>query len=345
MQPDLTPDMTSAARVIEPAPSTGHAAEDQALIDRLRRMMSQRDAGGLQRRDVHCKMHGLMRAEFTVGADVPIELRHGLFARPGVYKAWVRYSNASNNFQPDSARDIRGMAIKLMGVPGRKQLVAEADATTQDLILISAAIFPTRTAAQFDALVAGVIGSLWDKLSYFLTHPRVAWILLTTMIHHSNVLQTRFFSAVPYALGPHVVKYVATPRGDPTKDLPDAASDNFLRERAQAQLARGDAIFDFAVQVQRDEASMPLDDPRVTWSLALSPPRPVATLRILQQDFDTDAIDRYAEGLRYTPWHSLAEHRPLGGINHSRRIIYETLSAFRREANHVSSPEPSDWDV
>jgi len=321
------------------------APEDQVLIDRLRRMMSARDAGGTQRRDVHCKMHGLMRAEFTVAADLPAELRHGVFAQPGVYKAWVRFSNAANVVKPDIARDIRGMAIKLMGVPGPKLLQAERDATTQDFILISAARFPTRTAGEFDGLVAAIIGNLWAKLSYFLTHPRVAWILLTTMLRHANVLQVAYFSAVAYALGPYVVKYVATPRVKLAEHSQSAPTDNFLRQRAALQLAQGDAVFDFSVQLQRDEACMPMDDPRVTWSLELSPPRKVASLRILQQQFDTEAIDQYAEVLAYTPWHSLQAHQPMGSINASRKLIYEALSAFRHQANKSRPREPSDWEV
>jgi hypothetical protein len=321
------------------------AAETKALIDRLRHMMAARDQGHTQGRDVHVKMHGVMRAEFTVVPDLPPELRVGLFAQAATYKAWVRFSNSANVVKPDSKGDIRGMAIKLMGVPGRKVLEAEADGTTHDLILISAANFPSRTPGQFDALVAAVIGSLWDKLSYFLTHPWVAWMLFTTMVRHANVLQVRYFSAVPYAFGALAVKYVATPRIVTLDAMPFNPSRNFLRQVAAAQLAKGEAVFDFAVQFQRDEASMPVEDPSRVWSLELSPPRKVATLRILQQEFDTPAIDTFGENLSFTPWHCLPEHRPLGAINRARKIVYEILSAFRHEANHAAQREPVGWDV
>lgn len=321
------------------------AAETQALIERLRDMMAARDHGRTQGRDVHVKMHGVMRAEFTVRPDLPPELRVGLFAQPATYKAWVRFSNSANVAKPDGKGDIRGMAIKLMGVPGRKMLDAEADTATHDLILISAANFPSRTPREFDALVAAVIGSLWDKLSYFLTHPCVAWMLLTTMVKHANVLQIPYFSAVPYAFGPLTVKYVATPRVEMPDEMPLDPAENFLRQAAAEQLARGDAGFDFAVQFQRDEASMPVEDPSRVWSLELSPPRKVATLRILQQAFDTEAIDRYGENLSFTPWHCLPEHRPLGAINRARKVVYETLSAFRHEVNQAPRQEPVDWNV
>jgi hypothetical protein len=32
----------------------------------------------------------------------------------------------------------------------------------------------------------------------------------------------------------------------------------------------------------------------------------------------------------FNPWHSLAEHRPLGGMNRARREIYAAMAEFRR---------------
>ena len=245
------------------------------------------------------------------------------------------------------------VGIKLMGVPGRKMLDTQADAPTHDFILISAPNFPSRTPGEFDALVAAVIGNLWHKLSYFVTHPRVAWMLLSTMVKHANVLQIPYFSAVPYAFGDPAatpsarlaVKYVALPRVAQPDSVPIDPPGNSLRDAAARQLARGEAVFDFCVQFQRDEDSMPIEDPSRAWSLALSPPRRVASLRILQQTFDTPEIDARGENLSYTPWHCLAEHQPLGEINHARRLIYETLSELRHERNHVPRTEPSDWQV
>lgn len=330
---------------------SAESAETNALIDRLRNMMAARDRGAVQQRDVHMKMHGLMRAEFTVADDLPPELRVGLFAQPATYPAWVRFSNSANASNPDRKGDIRGMAIKLMAVPGRKVLdgAGGPDSATHDLILISAANFPSSTPGQFDRLVAAIIGSVFAKLWYFLTHPGVAWMLFTTMVKHANVLQIRYYSAVPYAFGALAVKYVATPRvaapgPDPLPPRSPRPADNFLRQAAVAQLAKGDAVFDFAVQFQRDAASMPLEDPRRVWSLDLSPPRTVAVLRVLQQQFDTPARDSVGENLSFTPWHCLPEHQPLGAINRARKAIYVALSDFRHAANHAPQREPAGWN-
>jgi hypothetical protein len=233
-----------------------------------------------------------------------------------------------------------------MGVPGKKVLESQADADTQDFMVVSAFNFPARNAAEIDALVANVVqAGLWGKLVFLITHPSALWVLFTTMIKHANMLQIRYCSVVPYLFGSHAVRYVATPRVATADELPSSPSRDFLRERLVEQLACGDAVFDFAVQFQRDEACMPLDDPFRVWSLELSPPRKVATLRILQQTFDTDAVRTYGENLSFTPWHCLPEHRPLGALNRARKVVYDTLSAFRHDVNHVPRQEPVDWDV
>jgi hypothetical protein len=320
-------------------------AEIDALIGRMRRLMTERDEGRTQQRDVHMKMLGLLRAEFTV-PELPPDLRVGLFAQPGTYKAWVRYSNSASFTERDIKGDIRGMAIKLMGVPGRKVLDSHADASTHDFLVVTALNFPARTAAEIDALVANVVqGSLWVKLLFLLTHPRAAWILLTTMVRHANMLQNLYCSVVPYRFGSQAVKYIAVPRTDQRERLPSSPTPDFLRERLVRDLAQGDASFDFCVQFQRDEDCMPLDDPFCAWSLQLSPPRKVATLRILQQSFDTDAIRSYGENLSFTPWHCLPDHLPLGALNRTRRAVYDTLSTYRRERNQAPLREPDDWEV
>jgi len=57
------------------------------------------------RRGQHAKSHGCMLAEVIVPEDLPQDLRHGLFARPGTYSGWVRFSSSAPVPQPDSHRD------------------------------------------------------------------------------------------------------------------------------------------------------------------------------------------------------------------------------------------------
>ena len=323
----------------------GEAEAVDRLVDRMKAAMSHAWAGTTMRRDAHTKTHGVLKAEFTVDRDLPPELRVGLFATPATYRAWVRLSNSVNTIQPDGRRDIRGLAIKLMSVPGLKLLPGDENQSTQDFIVISTDQFPIRDAAGFDALAAAFLGDLFDKAVYFLTHLDVAWRLARSFRRFANPLQIRYFSCTPYAFGSGQVKYGLTPRPGTTDALPFDPPENQLRVAAAAQLARGDAQFDFCVQFRTDADAMPLEDPTVVWRESESPFRKVGSLRILPQVFDTDARNAVGEALSFSPWHCLPEHMPLGGLNRARRVIYERLSAYRHDANHVPRREPTDWET
>ncbi|MDQ2826562.1 MAG: catalase, partial [Actinomycetota bacterium] len=98
------------------------------------------------------------------------------------------------------------------------------------------------------------------------------------------------------------------------------------------------------VQVRTNPASMPVEDPTTRWSERRSPFRKVATIRIPSQDFTSEARKSFAENLSFTPWHALAEHRPLGGINRVRRAVYDAVSEVRHQKNGVPRHEPTADD-
>jgi hypothetical protein len=300
---------------------------------------------GIMRRDAHPKMHGVVKAEFTVLPNLPANLRVGVFAEPRTYQAWIRFSNQNGTIQADSARDIRGMAIKLMGVPGTKLLEHEQDAATQDFIVISTNVFVTKDVQEFDGLIKAFTGSTLAKLVFLLTHWRVVWNLILSMKKFANPLQIRYFSTTPYLLGTQAVKYSAIPVVEVPDTIPANPSADYLREAMVAQLAKGDAYFDFAVQLQTNADTMPIEDPGVAWSEAASPFQKVARIRILQQDFDSEQQREFGENLSFTPWHSLPEHRPLGGVNRARKVVYSAISIFRHEKNHAPRVEPKSWEL
>jgi hypothetical protein len=303
------------------------------------------DAGdGRMHRDVHVKMHCLVKAEFIVEPNLPEAFRIGVFAKPRTYKALIRFSNSDGSIKPDRKPDIRGMAIKLLDVPGTKLLKDEEHEKTQDFILISCPVFPAADVKKFDGIVAAILGGVWAKLRFFITNPRVIWILAKTMKKFANPLQIRYFSTTPYRFGTHAVKYSATPLFATPDRIPDAPSDDYLRLAIVNQLQNGEAIFDFGVQLQTDAEAMPVEDPRVEWPETMSPFRKLATIRILQQDCDSTQQAIYGDNLSFTPWHALPEHRPLGGINRARKVIYEAISRRRHEHNREPRKEPVDWE-
>jgi hypothetical protein len=108
-----------------------------------------------------------------------------------------------------------------------------------------------------------------------------------------------------------------------------------------ATLAAGEWAFDLMVQVQTDPHRMPIEDATVKWPERLSPYVPVARLRLPAQRFDSDAQLAFADTLRFNPWHSRPEHRPLGSSNRARRRMYTELAALRQRMNATAHVEPT----
>lgn len=116
----------------------GEAAMTQGIIQTAVRIVDQHREGTRYLRDAHAKAHGCVKAEVSVLADLDPALRQGVFAEPGkTWQATMRLSNGNAYPQFDSIRDARGMAIKLLDVPG-KQLMADQQARTeQDFVMFS----------------------------------------------------------------------------------------------------------------------------------------------------------------------------------------------------------------
>ncbi|HEY3493561.1 MAG TPA: Dyp-type peroxidase, partial [Polyangiaceae bacterium] len=336
---------------IRPAPTVEleHVPPDEQLhidnlIHALREKMKRDYVAGRTLRDAHPKMHGCVKAEFVLEDGLDESLAVGLFGGAQKrYQAWVRFSNQDGTASDDSKPDIRGAAIKLMGVTGKKLLDGEEDSPTHDFILISHDAFVTRDVAEFDGLIQAVVGG---KVPWFLLgHWRVAYNLFRSLKKHASPLEIRYFSVAPYLLGTRAVKYSLRPAEGRPSAVPDKPSPNYLREALKARLSRESAAFDFLVQLQGDPSRMPIEDPGVAWSERDAPFRKVATLVIPQQDFDTPAQQIFGDNLSFNPWRCLPEHRPLGGISRARRQVYRALSAFRHDRNAEPREEPIDWTV
>ena len=148
----------------------------------------------------------------------------------------------------------------------------------------------------------------------------------------ANPLEITYWSGSPYWLGQadgsvgQAVKYSAVPREAPSplpKDPEDLAA-NYLSEALAARLRDGEGSFEFKVQIQTDPVKMPVEDASVEWDEAKSVPVTVATLRIPSQRVKPlNELASECESLSFNPWHALAAHRPMGGINRLRRAVYE----------------------
>jgi Catalase len=299
------------------------------------------------RRDAHPKAHGCVRATFRVEEGLPPQLAQGVFVPGKSYAAWIRFSNGDGNpNRADAKGDSRGMAIKLLGVPGEKILPEEKDAQTQDFLMITHPVFIVDDAARYLALIerSGSRNPFVRALAPLTLGIRGALnALATTRATIASPLETRYWSTTAYRLGTGArklaVKYSARPLLPPTATPPRDPGPDFLRGVMAQQLAEREFGFDFLVQ-PRSSSELSVERSTVEWAEGEAPFHKVATISIPRQTFSSTAQDVFCENLSFTPWHSLPEHRPLGSINRVRRVVYEEISRARHRMNGVPRPEP-----
>lgn len=311
----------------------------QLIADRFKETLSAAYKPDGFRRMFHPKMHGLLKAQLDIEPDLPEALQGGIFQSGKSYPAWVRLSNAKRFPAADNKSDMRGMAVKLFDVPGKKILEGFEDANTQDFLLVTSATLQTKSVRDFQksiyALTTGGLALIW----YSLTHIQTVWRSLKQITKAANLLEESYFSTTPSLFGEgRAVKYAMIPQKPAISTMPDDPADDFLKQRLIDDLGANEYRFDFVVQFQEDPKSEPIEDPRKRWETSY---QKVATLRILKQEFASEDQEAYARTLSFTPWHSIAEHRPIGGVNRARKLVYQQVATFRLEQNNQPNIEPT----
>jgi hypothetical protein len=296
------------------------------------------------------KTHGIVRGEFIVHDNLPVELRHGIYAEPRTYRAWVRFSGPGPYITPDiDDVGFMSISIKLMGVPGPKLM--DEEKFTQDMLCVST---PTFVTPDTQANAQLQIESLKNaQIYYFLNlhrHHILDFIMQALWLKtQSSPFEAPYFSCVPYLLGEgQAMQYSVWPRSKrrtPIPRLPLRPPDDYLRDAMVAALNEEDVEFDIRLQRQTDPHLMPLENNGVLWPEKLSPRVLAATLRIPRQKFNSPSQLDFARLLSYNPWHSIPEHRPLGNQGRARRRMYDTLSKLRHSVNAVPLYEPTGDEV
>ncbi len=337
------PEPEQRGEILQPAETDNTAAairQAQEDINRLRK-----DHVG---RDAHAKSHGCARALFTVGSDIPAQLRYGLFATPGAsYKSWIRFSNGSPDYsKADTAADSRGIAIKLMDVPGPRLLEDRNDPHSLDLLLIDS---PAFLAPDGKAYIEAR-GS--KKLSdYFFNHTlnplRWRWRELNLMRKGfrpppPSPLAADYFGVLPYKLGPGVMKFQAQTCAPDPQRIDEATDPDLLGKALTTTLKTRSACFNLRVQLQNPAANQHIEDATEIWQEKDSPWITVAHIELPVQDV-IPGNDSYCENLSFNPWRTLPEQRPLGELNRMRKTLYTGISAYRHQENKAEQAAPRPW--
>lgn len=305
--------------------------------------------GGVERGG-NTKTHGIVRGEFIVHDQLPAEFRHGIYATPRSFPAWVRFSGPGPYVTPDiDDVGFMSISIKLMAVPGPKLMDEEKH--TLDLFGVSTPTFVTPDTQANAQLQRESLKNA--QIFYFLNlhRPHVLDLIMQSLFikTQSSPFEAPYFGCVPYLLGEgRAMQYSVWPKTakrTPIPNLPFRPPDDYLRNAMVASLAEGQVELDFRLQLQTDPYLMPIENAAVLWPEKLSPRVSVATLRLPQQKFDSPAQMEFAKKLSYNPWHTIAEHRPLGNQSRARQRMYHELSKLRHSMNAVPHFEPTGDEV
>jgi hypothetical protein len=159
-----------------------------------------------------------------------------------------------------------------------------------------------------------------------------------------NPLSTTYHSATPYLLGDDdtqfMVRYKVVPSGQPEDGAFDNNKDSLgaAMSKQLEELSRP-ATFTFIIsRYNGNDLEGTAEDPTVVWGATIE--APVAHITIYPQDIASEEAKLLCESLSFTPWHSLPNHQPIGGINRARLSIYQASSKIRHETTGQARVEP-----
>lgn len=288
---------------------------------------------GGQHRALHAKGNVAARAEFEVLAGLPPHARVGVFAEPKKYDAVVRFSNGAAAPQGDKKPDVRGIAVKVIGVGGKKLIPGLESAVTQDFLAILTSSQPFATPEDFVWFVVSAQSpaTLLPK-ALFRLGPGRLFALLSRLKKGlgaplSGLHTNRYYSALPIRFGSYAAKYSFVPEAATEPGEPD------LGGALGKLLATKPVRWELQMQFFTDEQNTPLEDSTRDW---VGPWVPVAKLTLPQQTVN-EAFSTWAEGLSFDPWHAQEEFRPVGAMMRARSAAYRVSTQARKASGEPTA--------
>lgn len=278
------------------------------------------------------------------------------------YDVLVRFSNGVGIQQDDKLPDVRGMAIKVIDVMNSKT----GKPQSVDFLMTNS---PTPFGKDFLEFVEFMDyvadhGPTWGAI-LFTPHFRASRSLikasgLPVIANYKikSLATQRYWSGHPYLLGnDKAMKFNVRPTE--TKELttkeikkmgPNAP--NYLSIDLNERLKNRSIKFKFAIQLEKDSKSTPIEDNLIEWKEKTSPSIEVADL-IIEQQYDphTGELFSACETMRFTPGHYIPEHRPLSNMGRGRLFAYEASQIGRQESDnrkkisYVPGQEPTAQDL
>ena len=287
------------------------------------------DAGAKKERGLHNKGHLAIRGEVTVLENLPAEYRQGVFAKPGVYRSWVRFSNGQGSVGEDRRPDIRGLAVKMLDVPGEPL----TDEKSFDILCMNFPAQPTRDIFQFMSFIRAQANplTLGFKLAADLglreSGRILKWAASNLGRKVFSMATEEFNTTLPLQYGPYACKIAFRPQNGPAPAQAHSNDRDALKWELRNRVRTGDMKWDVMVQLYTDPTRTPIEDASVVWD---APFVKVAELTIAKRDGVTlEKDEKIGEPLLWHPWHAPKEHRPLGSLMRARKVVYPASGAFR----------------
>jgi hypothetical protein len=277
----------------------------------------------------------------------------------------IRMSTTPGDVLDDRVSTPRGMALKVIGVPGAR-LPGSEGATTQDFLLVNGPAFLAPTAKKFLGSLK-LLASTTDRIPRlkraFSALLRGTEKLIEAVGGESgtikglgghpetNPLGETYFSQVPFLYGLHMAKWQIAPVSPALQQLKNAPVDlddrpDGIRQAVAEHFTTQGAEWELRVQLCTDLDAMPIEDATVPWPEDQSPFVAVARITVAPQDsWSTARSGAMDDGLAFSPWHGLAAHRPLGSINRVRRAAYEGSAGARSPRGRCPIHEPTHEPV
>jgi hypothetical protein len=318
-------------------------ADIEAIVEKS--LLMQANAAAKQQRSLCRGTHAkgvCARGQFEVldvtdGREAALagRLAQGMFAKPGVYPAVVRFANADANVNSDFRPDVRSLSFSVDlardGTAG-----PDAKPSRQDFSMQNATTLPINDSPAFVATISVLTASnpvraLWslpfqDKL-------RVARTLALAEMQARQAIkpyqQLRYWSTVPFRHGPiDVVKFSAKPLCEnPARPLqknnPKALQDELGRHLKEDRRMSG---FDFAVQFldvdkmtywgKPRDANFWIENASVEWNESEAPFHDVARLTLLP---NSQLSPRESAAVYFdVTGNATPDSTPVGSINRAR---------------------------
>jgi hypothetical protein len=266
-------------------------------------------------------------------AELATRLAKGIFARPGVYPAVVRFANADSNINSDFKPDVRSLSFS---VDLARDGVAAGGSSRQDFSMQNATTLPINDSPAFLATIkvltaSNPVAGLWslplkDKLKVVRT---LALAELQARQRIKPYQQLRYWSTVPFRHGPDdVVKFSAIPSPDNSARPLQESNPRGLQDELVRHTREDDQMswFDFAVQFldigkmtywgRTRDANFWIENASVEWNEVEAPFHVIARLTLLRNS----QLSLEASAATYfdVTNNSTSDSRPVGSINRAR---------------------------